>query len=107
MKSSANVVDLSETSDSYGYAVSERTPPAFRLVVTPHPESQVGTFDDVISASFELCHSIGKQHRVDRRNKMVLVLVCAANKNQTGVQCPYRVGATRDGPDRVRIHTMR
>ena len=92
--SSSEVIDVD---------LDEVMPPPFTLRVTPFGESQVGTLQTVVDASYELCKTLGKQHRVKKRDQKRLVVVCAT----AGEGCPYYVGATPDGVDRVRIHTMR
>jgi len=80
----------------------------FKLVEQPFGESQPGTLNDVVSASFELCLSIGKQHRILQRNKKRVTIVCAAaGKHEKMSLCTYRIYATADGPDRVSVRTVR
>ena len=96
MSSSANVIDIDDDEDG-GEG-------PFMLIVQPHPESQPGSLESVAVASFNLCHSLGKAHRVKKRSKAVIQLVCSSNDGKApgAAQCPYQVNAVAVGPDRVR-----
>ena len=65
-----------------------------------------GTFDDVVQATFSLCNQLGKFHKVHKRDKIRLIMVCGTETTNEAGACPFYVAARCDDIGFVRVHRL-